>query len=192
MGAVDGIGTIHAHLCQETYKATGKGRARKYIQGLLPGIKKEYPWLTDAYYQCLQVVALNLSTADKNFFDKRAKIPRFKSKHGRQSISYPSVKFSEYYLSIGDQTHNRGYSIKSRKTHHRRLILCKTNRGHGSPFFVFHRYSIRQNIRNNPSVRQGQKCCFGLTLIIFPPKRTIRCISCIMRLNGTEIHIIPL
>ncbi|MEK0189756.1 transposase, partial [Microcoleus anatoxicus] len=51
-------------------------------------------WLKEPYSQCLQVVALNLSTAYKNFFDKRALLPKFKSKHGRQSISYPqNVKF---------------------------------------------------------------------------------------------------
>lgn len=82
------------NLCQETYKITGKGLTRGYIQGLLPALKKEYEWLKDPYSQCLQVVALNLSTAYKNFFDKRAMLPKFKSKHGRQSISYPqNVKF---------------------------------------------------------------------------------------------------
>ncbi|MBD2711422.1 helix-turn-helix domain-containing protein, partial [Limnospira platensis] len=34
------------NLCQETYLKTGKGLSRGYIQGLLPGLKKEYPWLT--------------------------------------------------------------------------------------------------------------------------------------------------
>ena len=82
------------NLCQETYKNTGKGLTRGYIQGLLPALKKEYEWLKDPYSQCLQVVALNLSNAYKNFFDKRAMLPKFKSKHGRQSISYPqNVKF---------------------------------------------------------------------------------------------------
>ena len=82
------------NLCQETYKNTGKGLSRGYIQGLLPALKKEYEWLKDPYSQCLQVVALNLSTAYKKFFDKRTMLPKFKSKHGRQSISYPqSVKF---------------------------------------------------------------------------------------------------
>ncbi len=82
------------NLCQETYKNTGKGLTRGYIQGLLPALKKEYEWLREPYSQCLQVVALNLSTAYKNFFDKRAMLPKFKSKHGRQSISYPqNVKF---------------------------------------------------------------------------------------------------
>ena len=82
------------NLCQETYKNTGKGLSRGYIQGLLTALKKEYEWLKDPYSQCLQVVALNLSTAYKNFFDKRARLPRFKSKHSRQSIGYPqNVKF---------------------------------------------------------------------------------------------------
>ncbi|MEG4249265.1 helix-turn-helix domain-containing protein, partial [Microcoleus sp. Pol10D4] len=33
------------NLCQETYKKTGKGLSRAYIQGLLPALKKEYEWL---------------------------------------------------------------------------------------------------------------------------------------------------
>jgi putative transposase len=89
------------NLCQETYKNTGKGLSRGYIQGLLPALKKEYEWLKDPYSQCLQVVALNLSTAYKNFFDKRAMLPKFKSKHGRQSISYPqNVKFDGDYINL--------------------------------------------------------------------------------------------
>ncbi|MDJ0731890.1 MAG: RNA-guided endonuclease TnpB family protein [Crocosphaera sp.] len=88
-------------LCQKTYLKTGKGLSRGAIQSLLPGLKKEYPWLSDAYSQCLQVVALNLSRAYQNFFDKRAKLPRFKSKHGRQSMSYPAnVKFEGDYLKL--------------------------------------------------------------------------------------------
>jgi putative transposase len=89
------------NLCQETYKLSGKSLSRKAIQGLLPSLKKEYEWLSDAYSQCLQYVALNLSTAYKNFFEKRAGFPKFKSKHGRQSISYPSnVKLEEDYLKL--------------------------------------------------------------------------------------------
>jgi hypothetical protein len=44
------------NLCQETYKNTGKGLTRGYIQGLLPNLKKEFEWLKDPYSQCLQVV----------------------------------------------------------------------------------------------------------------------------------------
>ncbi|MEG4334044.1 RNA-guided endonuclease TnpB family protein, partial [Microcoleus sp. AT9_A2] len=89
------------NLCQETYKNTGKGLSRAYIQGLLPPLKKEYEWLKEPYSQCLQVVALNLSTAYKNFFDKRAMPPKFKAKHDRQSIGYPqNVKFDGDYINL--------------------------------------------------------------------------------------------
>jgi len=37
----------------------------------------------------LQRVTFNLSSAFVNFFEGRAKFPRFKSKHGKQSIQYP-------------------------------------------------------------------------------------------------------
>ncbi len=85
------------NLCQLTYKETGKGLSRAAIQGMLPVLKVEYPWLKDgAYSQSLQVVALNLTTAYKNFFDKRGGFPSFKSKHDRQSVSYPqNVKVLE-------------------------------------------------------------------------------------------------
>ncbi len=76
-------------LTQQTYQETGKGLNRAAIQGLLPQLKKEYEWLTEPYSQCLQVVALNLSNAFINFFEGRARFPRFKSKSHKQSISYP-------------------------------------------------------------------------------------------------------
>nr|MDJ0572787.1 RNA-guided endonuclease TnpB family protein [Pleurocapsa sp. MO_192.B19] len=53
-------------------------------------LKKEYEWLkTDVYSQSLQQTTLNLSRAFINFFEKRAKYPRFKSKHGKQSVGFP-------------------------------------------------------------------------------------------------------
>ncbi|MCH9055593.1 helix-turn-helix domain-containing protein, partial [Synechococcus sp. PCC 6716] len=89
------------NLCQETYKSTGKGLSRSAIQGVLPDLKREHPWLKEAYSQCLQVVALNLSTAYKNFFEGRAKLPRFKSKKCRQSITYPqNVKVEGDYVKL--------------------------------------------------------------------------------------------
>jgi putative transposase len=90
------------NLCQETYKATGKGLSRGAIQGLLPSLKQEYSWLKKgAYSQSLQVVALNLSVAYQNFFEKKAGFPSFKSKHGRQSVSYPqNVKTGEKSIKL--------------------------------------------------------------------------------------------
>ncbi len=75
----------------ETYRDTGKGLGRSSLNALLPVLKKnkETEWLGECYSQVLQAVTLNLTTAYKNFFDGRARFPRFKSKHGKQSIQYP-------------------------------------------------------------------------------------------------------
>ncbi len=77
------------NLISQTYKETGKGLSRNDIINLLPNLKKEYEWLTESPSQCLQQVALNLSSAFLNFFEKRAKYPNFKSKHQKQSIRFP-------------------------------------------------------------------------------------------------------
>jgi len=75
----------------ETYKETDKGLGRSALNALLPKLKKaeDTVWLSECYSQVLQAVTLNLTTAYKNFFDSRARFPRLKSKHGRQSIQYP-------------------------------------------------------------------------------------------------------
>ena len=78
------------NVCNQTYKETGKGISRTGLNALLPKLKKEYEWLkTDVYSQSLQQTTLNLSRAFINFFEKRARYPRFKSKHGKQSVGFP-------------------------------------------------------------------------------------------------------
>lgn len=71
------------------FKETGKGLSAATMKARIVELKKEYPWLTEVYSQVLQSAVLNLSQAFVNFFQKRTKYPRFKSKHGRQSIQYP-------------------------------------------------------------------------------------------------------
>jgi len=75
----------------ETYKETGKGLGQVALNSLLPQLKKaeDTKWLADCYSQVLQATTLNLTTAYKNFFEKRAGFPKFKSKHGKQSVQYP-------------------------------------------------------------------------------------------------------
>jgi putative transposase len=75
----------------ETYKATGKGLSQSGLNSLLPVLKKDKDteWLGECYSQVLQSVSLNLSRAYQNFFEGRAKYPKFKSRHHRQSIQYP-------------------------------------------------------------------------------------------------------
>lgn len=78
------------NVCNQTYKETGKGISRTGLNSLLPKLKLEYEWLkSDVYSQSLQQTTLNLSRAFINFFEKRARYPRFKSKHGKQSVGFP-------------------------------------------------------------------------------------------------------
>jgi putative transposase len=88
-------------LSQETYRATGKGLNYHALAIRLPKLKQEQEWLKDADSQALQQSLQNLARAFDNFFAKRGRYPRFKSKHGRQSIQYPQrVKLdgSKIYL----------------------------------------------------------------------------------------------
>ena len=77
------------NLMNQTYIDTGKGLSGYEVKKQIPQLKKEYEWLKLTYSQCLQQVCLNLGVAFNNFFERRARYPRFKSKHGKQSIQYP-------------------------------------------------------------------------------------------------------
>jgi putative transposase len=77
------------NLMNQTYKETGKGLSSYDIKKQIPDLKKEREWLKLTYSQCLQQVCINLNTAFTNFFQGRSRYPKFKSKHGKQSIQYP-------------------------------------------------------------------------------------------------------
>ena len=79
-----------------------KSKLKNYINAMLPGLKKELPWLkTDCYSQVLQATTKNLEQAMKNWFEGRAKKPRFKAKKNKQSISFPqNVIIVGEYLKI--------------------------------------------------------------------------------------------
>ncbi len=81
---------------QSTYSETGKGLGQFQLNTRLPALKKENEWLGEPYSQVLQAVILNLANAFNNFFKKKAKYPKFKSKNDRQSIRFPQgVKIIE-------------------------------------------------------------------------------------------------
>lgn len=77
------------NLTSSQYKETGKGLSKATMSKMLPFLKQEFEWLRESYAQTLQAVVHTLSSSFINFFEARAKYPRFKSKHGRQSIQYP-------------------------------------------------------------------------------------------------------
>lgn len=48
----------------------------------------EFPWLADSASCCLTQVLIDQDKAFRNFFEKRGRYPRFKSRYGRQSVRY--------------------------------------------------------------------------------------------------------
>lgn len=76
-------------LSRRTYLETGKGLTYRDLQNQLPKLKQEHAWLRDADSQALQVALQNLAAAYEAFFKGRARYPRFRSKHDRQSFAYP-------------------------------------------------------------------------------------------------------
>jgi putative transposase len=88
--------------CIQHYEQTEKSLKLSVYKAYLPQLKVEHPWLKeDCYSAVLQCVAINLNKAYTNFFEGRAKFPRFKSKHHKQSIQYPqNVKVADDYLDV--------------------------------------------------------------------------------------------
>jgi len=82
-------------LCKQHYQDTGKGLGRTALNADLPKLKhqEETAFLKECPSQVLQATTLNLTKAYKNFFEGRARYPRFKSFHHKQSCQFPqSVK----------------------------------------------------------------------------------------------------
>jgi putative transposase len=73
------------------YQETGKGMSYCDMAKHLTQLKKvsDYEWLQEVTAATLQQTLKNLESAFKNFFTKRARFPKFKSKHRKQSIRYP-------------------------------------------------------------------------------------------------------
>lgn len=79
------------NLRRTTYKETGKGLTYNQLAERLAELKRtpEAEWLKGADSQVLQQKLRDLERAYVNFFEKRSRYPRFKSKRSEQSIRYP-------------------------------------------------------------------------------------------------------
>lgn len=83
-------------LSRRTYLETGKGMTYHALTTSLPKLKHEHEWLREADSQALQQALQNLAAAYEAFFKGRARYPRFRNKHGKQSFAYPQrVKIAE-------------------------------------------------------------------------------------------------
>lgn len=73
------------------YAETGKGLTYHDTALQLTELKKQpdYIWLKEVDSQAAQQTLRDLDTAYSNFFNKRAKFPNFKKKHGKQSCRFP-------------------------------------------------------------------------------------------------------
>lgn len=73
------------------YQETGKGMTYCQMAKDLTQLKKlaDYEWLAVPTAAVLQQSLINLQTAFKNFFEHRAKFPKFKGKLHLQSIRFP-------------------------------------------------------------------------------------------------------
>ncbi|MGA9377446.1 MAG: RNA-guided endonuclease TnpB family protein, partial [Phormidium sp.] len=74
------------------YQETGKGLSYCDMAKNLTQLKKQedFLWLKDASSSALQQSLKNLEAAFKNFFEHRAKFPKFKGRHQKQSLRYPA------------------------------------------------------------------------------------------------------
>jgi putative transposase len=77
---------------QTHYQATGTSLGYSALAAALTELKRDadHLWLKDCVAQALQQVLMDLETAFTNFFEKRAKYPRFKTrKHTQHSLRFP-------------------------------------------------------------------------------------------------------
>ena len=91
LGCARFVWNYYLNKTNSQYQEIGKGMSYCQMAKDLTQLKKisDYEWLTEATAATLQQALKNLESAFKNFFEKRAKFPRFKSKHKKQSIRYP-------------------------------------------------------------------------------------------------------
>jgi len=76
---------------KDHYEKTKKQLSRRDLQDALVALKhtEEHAWLREVNSQSLLGALLHLHKAYKNFFKKRAKYPKFKKRHNRQTFECP-------------------------------------------------------------------------------------------------------
>ena len=76
-------------LATTTYQTQGQGITRFQLDKRLTALKQELPWLGEVASQPLQQALVHLDKAFTRFFREKKGYPRFKSKRGKQSATYP-------------------------------------------------------------------------------------------------------
>jgi putative transposase len=107
---------------KEKYKIEGKHLGYKKLAGMLTSWKKEEntSFLAKAHSQILQQTLKDLDKAYKNFFEKRADLPRFKKKGVHDAFRYPQgFKLDEgnsriYFPKIGWIRYRKSRAIEGK------------------------------------------------------------------------------
>ena len=91
LGSARFVWNYYLNKTNNQYQEIGIGMTYFQMAKDLTQLKKlsDYEWLQESTAATLQQALKNLESAFKNFFSKRAKFPKFKSKYKQQSIRYP-------------------------------------------------------------------------------------------------------
>src|SRR4051812_8746055 len=96
-GAVRFVWNKALAIKRHRYRVHGEKLSAKHdLKKLLPVAKRSrrYGWLAEYDAMAVQQACLNLDRAFVNFFEGRARFPRFKRKHGAQSSYHCSGKIA--------------------------------------------------------------------------------------------------
>ncbi|ARR50003.1 transposase [Photobacterium damselae subsp. damselae] len=77
----------------DAYYERGESIAHSVLEKRLVPLKAEFEWLKEVSSVIFQQALRDQQEAFKNFWDKRAKYPKFKSKHDKQSIRLTKAAF---------------------------------------------------------------------------------------------------
>jgi putative transposase len=83
-------------LATQTYQTQGQGLTRFQLDIRLTALKQDLPWLQEVAAQPLQQALIHLDKAFTRFFREKRGYPRFKTKRGSQSASYPQGVKSDW------------------------------------------------------------------------------------------------
>jgi putative transposase len=155
-------------LKQERYEKKEK-LTRFQLDKMLVQWKQETPWLAEAPCHALQQAILDLERADANFFQKRAKFPKFHKKGLRDSFRESDPNHAVVFIE-DLQVKNRSASAKGRKAKPGKQVRQKSglNRSilDASPF------ELRRQLEYKTQWNGG-------LLVAVPPQNTSRrCPEC--------------
>lgn len=113
---------------------------------------KDYIWLKEINSQSLQSSIRNLDTAYNNFFRKKTKFPRFKSKYDKQSFKIPqNVYIKENKLII--PKFKEGIKINLHQKIEGEILFATISKTVTDKYFV----SITSEVQYNPFDKTGSK-----------------------------------